>query len=133
MIQGAFRRGNYFSDNCTNVVVINDDYTLLFDVEISNYMTPTNNILILPPKYQIGRKCTINGTAIIYDNSTGLPSIKANISYSNNLIRLDYAGDSGYVPNAVAFCTQAKSAGTTFNIYIGTGINLMNMSFLYLN
>ncbi|WP_448636421.1 glycosyl hydrolase family 28-related protein [Pedobacter panaciterrae] len=127
--QGCFRRGNYADANCTNIVIIDDDYTSLFDVEINNYMTPTNGILTLPPKYQIGRKCTINGTAIIYDGGSGLPMVKANISHSNNLINLDYSGDCGYVGNAVAFCSQSKSAGTTFNINIDTSIRFSEYCF----
>jgi hypothetical protein len=49
---------------------------------------------------------------------------------ANGIIPLHYSGYGGYVPNAVAFCANSSSGGTTFDVRVDTGISYSDYGFV---
>ena len=108
--------------NCTNKISGLDNYNDLGEVEIAPATIADNGYPSIPAGYSLGAKSRVRHENLIFDSSTGLPTIKTKV-HGNTLVPFNYEGKAGG-PKAgtVAFCQHSKTAGTTFSVIIDTKI-----------
>ena len=119
MINGRIGAGNYFEECGTNVNISDVTSTITVELPVSRLIDSSSLLPSLPAKYLLGAGVVAVQSTQIYNDSSGATVAKQ--SYST-LAPLPYSGKQSLVAGKVPFCNHAKTAGTTFNVVITTGI-----------
>lgn len=122
LLSGKLGAGNYFAST-TNPVTISDNLTSYITVEIPTSIIADNGSLTpaLPSGYTIGTKCRLVHEAQIYNNSTGALRARANNDV-DRFVQLPWTGNCATVTSDIPYCSNSKTAGTTFDVIVDTKI-----------
>jgi len=113
---------NTFLNNTTNINIV-DTIADKSNISLVSGSYPDNAVPpALPSGYNLVPQSNVDYKITIFNSATGLPIIKSAV-HGPTLIAFENEGNPG-APEAgtVSFCSNSKSSGTTFSVYVDTSI-----------